>query len=84
MLAKRALVSTEPGYVDRLSAASVRSLAVQGGPAGEVEVARFLRHPLASEAMALRRWDDEAKKPGAITLPLDALLDTAMLARSAP
>lgn len=61
----------------------MRSLAVQGGPAGEVEVARFLRHPLASEAMALRRWDDEAKQPGAITLPLDALLDTAMLARSA-
>ncbi len=83
VLAKRALVTTEPGYVDQLSPASVRSLAVQGGPADEAEVARFLRHPLASDAMALRRWDDEAKQPGAATLPLDALLDSVMLARCA-
>ena len=56
---------------------------MQGGPADEAEVARFLRHPLASDAMALRRWDDEAKQPGAATLPLDALLDSVMLARCA-
>ncbi|MDQ3602139.1 MAG: hypothetical protein M3408_13025 [Actinomycetota bacterium] len=53
---------------------AVRSLAVQGGPAAAAEVSRFLRHPLAADAMALRRWDDLAKVPGAPTSSLDELL----------
>jgi hypothetical protein len=59
---------------------SVRSLAVQGGRAGEAEVNRFLRHPLAADAMLVRRWDDEAKVPGAVTLGLDEFLDIAQAA----
>ena len=52
VLAKRALVATDPGYLEKLSPVSVRSLAVQGGPAAAAEVSRFLRHPLAVDAMA--------------------------------
>lgn len=47
VLAKRALVTTDPGYLERLSPVSVRSLAQQGGPAAADETARFLRHPSA-------------------------------------
>lgn len=84
VLAKRALVATEPEYAQRLSPVSVRSLARQGGPADGAELARFLRHPLAADAMRVRRWDDAAKVPGAPTLCLDALLDAALLDAAAP
>lgn len=80
VLAKRALVTLEPDYAARLSPVSVRSLEAQGGPAAAAEVERFLRHPLAAEAMLVRRWDDEAKVPSASTLDLDELLDITMTA----
>jgi predicted HD phosphohydrolase len=79
VLAKRALVTIEPGYAALLSPVSVRSLAAQGGPAAEAEVERFLQHPLAVDAMLVRRWDDEAKVPGAPTPSLEELLDIADL-----
>ncbi len=81
VLAKRAWVVTEPGYAQRLSPASARSLVQQGGPVGGRELQQFLRHPLAVDAMRLRRWDDVAKVPGAPVLPLDELLDLAMAGR---
>jgi gamma-butyrobetaine dioxygenase len=62
--AKRVLCTSEPGYKDRLSAASLLSLAVQGGPASTDEVEAFMRKTAAGDAMALRRWDDEAKIVG--------------------
>ncbi|OLT14358.1 hypothetical protein BJF78_02750 [Pseudonocardia sp. CNS-139] len=77
VLAKRALVTLEPDYAARLSPVSVHSLRVQGGPAAADEVARFLGHPWAADAMLVRRWDDEAKVAGAPTLTLDELLDIA-------
>jgi predicted HD phosphohydrolase len=79
VLAKRALVVLEPEYAARLSPVSVRSLAEQGGPAGAADLERFLRHPWASDAMLVRRWDDDAKVPGAPTLGLDELLDRSGL-----
>ena len=78
VLAKRALVTLEPGYAARLSPVSVRSLAAQGGAAAQAEVDRFLRHPLAADAMQIRRWDDEAKVAGAPTLALDEVLDVVL------
>lgn len=78
VLAKRALVATDSGYLERLSPVSVRSLAQQGGPAAADETARFLRHPMAQDAMALRRWDDLAKTAGAPTRTLDELLDVIL------
>lgn len=78
VLAKRALVATEPDYADTLSPVSIRSLAEQGGPADAAELHRFLRHPLAADAMLVRRWDDQAKVPDAPTWSLDELLDIAL------
>ncbi|MGQ0574933.1 MAG: HD domain-containing protein [Pseudonocardia sp.] len=80
VLAKRVLVRLEPAYAAALSAVSTRSLAEQGGPAGDVELAAFLRHPLRGEALSLRRWDDAAKVAGAPTRSLDDLLDLALAA----
>jgi predicted HD phosphohydrolase len=78
VLAKRALVATDPDYFALLSPTSVRTLAEQGGPAAGDEVERFLRHRLAADAMQLRRWDDQAKDPAARPLPIDELLDAAL------
>jgi predicted HD phosphohydrolase len=78
VMAKRALVATDPDYFALLSPASVRSLERQGGPAGGKEVEEFLRHHLAVDAMQLRRWDDQAKDPGVEPLPMEQLLDAAL------
>ncbi|MEZ0066958.1 phosphonate degradation associated HDIG domain protein [Streptacidiphilus sp. MAP12-20] len=63
--AKRYLCAVEPGYFDRLSPASVHTLSLQGGPMGPTEAAEFARHPYASDAVRLRRWDEAAKEPDA-------------------
>jgi len=59
--AKRYLVSQKPGYAESLSADSVRSLALQGGPMTDEECAQFAALPAAREAQRLRVWDDLAK-----------------------
>ncbi|HET6258796.1 MAG TPA: HD domain-containing protein [Pseudonocardia sp.] len=78
VLAKRALVATDPDYFALLSPTSVRTLAEQGGPAAGDEVERFLHHRLAADAMQLRRWDDQAKDRAARPMPIDDLLDAAL------
>lgn len=70
--AKRYLCSTEEGYFQRLSAQSVQSLAIQGGPFPPMEVERFLSQPFAEMAVALRRWDEAAKDPAMSTPSLQA------------
>ena len=65
--AKRYLCAVDPGYRDRLSEGSVRSLALQGGPMEADEIRRFEYLPTCSEAVLLRRWDDAAKVAGAPT-----------------
>jgi gamma-butyrobetaine dioxygenase len=66
--AKRYLCATERGYFGQLSAESVRTLALQGGPMTAEQVAAFEALPFARDAVAVRRWDDEAKDP-AVTPP---------------
>ncbi len=61
--AKRYLCATEPAYFDILSDASKFTLAVQGGPMSATEIAEFETSPYAHDAVAVRRWDDEAKDP---------------------
>lgn len=68
--AKRWLCATEPGYFATLSAASVRSLQLQGGALRPDEAAAFERLPFAAAATRLRRWDDRAKVPDAAVKPL--------------
>jgi gamma-butyrobetaine dioxygenase len=72
--AKRYLVATDSAYHDQLSPASVASLQRQGGPMDEREVAQFSAHPIAAEAVALRRWDDAAKDPNGPVLDMAELL----------
>lgn len=61
--AKRYLCFAEPEYLGELSPSSLLSLKLQGGPMSEAEADAFLAQPYAREAVALRRWDDEAKVP---------------------
>jgi phosphonate degradation associated HDIG domain protein len=69
--AKRYLASTEPGYFDLLSSASVQSLQLQGGLMSARERARFAAERFAEDAIKLRRWDDEGKIVGMATPTLD-------------
>jgi phosphonate degradation associated HDIG domain protein len=61
--AKRYLCATEPSYFGQLSEASVYTLSVQGGPMTDEEARDFEREPHAAAAIAVRRWDDQAKDP---------------------
>jgi [1-hydroxy-2-(trimethylamino)ethyl]phosphonate dioxygenase len=65
--AKRYLATTEPGYFDLLSPASVQSLHLQGGLMKTDESSRFAGERYADDAVKLRRWDDEGKIVGAKT-----------------
>jgi gamma-butyrobetaine dioxygenase len=62
--AKRYLCAVEPSYWDKLSAASVRTLGLQGGPMDAEEVAAFESNPHYREAVQIRRYDDEGKVEG--------------------
>ena len=77
--AKRYLCAAEAGYLGLLSDESVRTLALQGGPMTAQQAAAFEALPFAQDAVAVRRWDDEAKDP-AVTPPefshFEALLST--------
>jgi phosphonate degradation associated HDIG domain protein len=65
--AKRYLVAVDPLYADGLSAASARSLVLQGGPMDDAEQAAFRALPNSSEALLLRHWDELAKVPGRLS-----------------
>jgi [1-hydroxy-2-(trimethylamino)ethyl]phosphonate dioxygenase len=62
--AKRYLTATDPGYFATLSAGSVHSLELQGGPFSPELAVGFISLPFAQEAVRLRRWDEGAKVPG--------------------
>ena len=61
VIAKRYLCAVDPAYFDLLSAPSIQSLALQGGPMNAEESRQFEQHPFHQEAVRLRRWDDAAK-----------------------
>jgi phosphonate degradation associated HDIG domain protein len=67
--AKRYLCATDPDYFGRLSAASVLTLKLQGGPMSAAEVAEFRQLPHLEDILRVRVWDDEAKVPGRRTPP---------------
>jgi predicted HD phosphohydrolase len=70
--AKRYLVTADPGYQSRLSAGSVLSLEVQGGPLDARERAQLEAEPWLDDVLTLRRADDAAKVPGRRVPGLDA------------
>jgi phosphonate degradation associated HDIG domain protein len=61
--AKRYLCAVDPAYHEVLSDGSVASLQRQGGPMTPAEVTAFEANPGWQDAVALRRWDDQAKVP---------------------
>ena len=72
--AKRYLCAVEPDYFGKLSADSVRSLGLQGGPMSADEISDFRRNPMHAEAVRLRRYDEAAKDPRAATPDFDHFL----------
>jgi predicted HD phosphohydrolase len=58
---KRYLCVAESAYFATLSASSLQSLKLQGGPFSSDVARRFEQNPHFQDAIALRRWDDEAK-----------------------
>jgi phosphonate degradation associated HDIG domain protein len=72
--AKRYLCAVDELYAMHLSDASIRSLALQGGPMRDAEAMAFAENPYASDALALRVWDDEARQPRLNVPPLSAYL----------
>lgn len=61
--AKRYLCATNPTYFDRLSAASVHSLNLQGGPMGGTEAAAFAKNPNLADIIQVRYFDEAGKEP---------------------
>jgi gamma-butyrobetaine dioxygenase len=83
--AKRYLCATDPAYFGRLSAASVVTLKLQGGPMSSVELGAFEAEPYRREAVLVRQWDDQGKIAGLRTPDLGSyrvLIDR--LAAAAP
>jgi phosphonate degradation associated HDIG domain protein len=75
--AKRYLCAARPAYFARLSADSVRSLALQGGVFSSAEADAFLALPGAQDAVQLREWDDLAKAEGLRTPTLQHYMNIA-------
>ncbi len=72
--AKRYLCAVDNGYWSTLSDASKKSLALQGGTYSDQEAAAFESNIYGQQAVRLRRYDDLAKTPGAITPDLSHYL----------
>ena len=69
--AKRYLCATDAKYFAKLSSASVHTLKLQGGPMAPQEIAKFENEDYCSEAVRVRRWDDQGKVAGLTTPALE-------------
>jgi phosphonate degradation associated HDIG domain protein len=72
--AKRYLCTTDASYLASLAPDSVLSLKLQGGPMTREEASRFEARPFAKDAVRLRRYDEAAKDPEAVTAPFSHFL----------
>jgi phosphonate degradation associated HDIG domain protein len=82
--AKRYLCAVDPDYLGKLAEDSARSLVLQGGPMSPNEVAAFRRMPYYEAAVRLRRYDDLAKDPRAVTPSFEHFLPAIDAACSTP
>lgn len=71
VMAKRYLSSTEETYYSLLSEPSKQSLVLQGGLMSSAEVSVFEQNPFFSDAVKLRKWDDQAKVQELTTAPVE-------------
>jgi phosphonate degradation associated HDIG domain protein len=81
--AKRYLCATDARYFSKLSAASVATLKLQGGPMSAANVALFETERFHKEAVRVRQWDDQGKVAGLVTPNLEdyrALIEGMMRA----
>lgn len=62
--AKRYLCATDETYFGQLSAASVRTLELQGGPMSPAEIGAFEAERCCRDAILVRRCDDQGKVAG--------------------
>jgi phosphonate degradation associated HDIG domain protein len=69
--AKRYLCATDARYFSKLSAASVATLKLQGGPMSAANVALFETERFHKEAVRVRQWDDQGKVAGLVTPNLE-------------
>jgi len=83
--AKRYLTLREPGYFDRLSEASRRTLDYQGGVMTDAEADAFEQDPLCAVSLRMRQWDEQAKEMCVPLIDLTILKDkaTALLSGAA-
>jgi [1-hydroxy-2-(trimethylamino)ethyl]phosphonate dioxygenase len=65
--AKRFLCATDAEFINCLSAASIQTLKLQGGPMSQAEIAAFESEPYSHDAIRLRQWDDQGKVVGLAT-----------------
>ncbi|MDD2049682.1 phosphonate degradation HD-domain oxygenase [Pseudomonas putida] len=76
--AKRYLTLRKPGYYQRLSEASRRTLEYQGGVMSEAEADAFERDPLCTVSLRMREWDELAKEMHVPVIDLDVLKAKAL------
>ncbi|MDO8407096.1 MAG: HD domain-containing protein [Pseudomonas sp.] len=76
--AKRYLTLKEPGYYERLSEASRRTLEYQGGVMTAEEAEAFEKDPLCKASLRMRQWDEQAKDMGVPVMDLGVLKDKAL------
>lgn len=67
--AKRYLCASRPEYFNKLSPASVHTLALQGGPMDAHEVAQFERNPYLADIVKVRVYDEAGKRADLQTPP---------------
>ncbi len=72
--AKRYLCATTPEYLAKLTAASLRTLELQGGTMSTDEVEGFRREAYFRDAVRVRLWDDRGKMEGLVTAGLPEYL----------
>ncbi|MCZ6469831.1 MAG: HD domain-containing protein [Gammaproteobacteria bacterium] len=70
--AKKYLCALDGEYFAHLSAASVQSLQVQGGPMTETEIEAFESSPYHQAAVQLRHYDDDGKVAGLDIKPVQS------------
>ena len=76
--AKRYLTLRQPGYYDRLSEASRRTLEYQGGVMSDAEADAFEQDPLFKVSLRMREWDEMAKEVGVPLIDLALLKEKAL------
>lgn len=75
--AKRYLTFSQPDYYARLSEASRRTLAYQGGVMSADEAQSFEQDPLCAVSLRMRHWDEQAKELNVPVLDLKLLKSKA-------